>query len=256
VPFNVGGFSHTVSVGRTGELIVSTRPQPVESLLQYLMLRLPQARAARSLTEADFQRASGLAAAIREQLGRIQRRRPREDLPAVVRMAVVSLRELIQIAGNIPMRRGNLAVAYFNINGVSMTLAGISGEFDRGPDEGTVIRRPRQRPVVTGPALQGENRFFETFDIPDPVSGASHLRHLDAEVKLLEYIAERFAAGPGASGNGAARARQRPVLDAVGEVHLTSDITICPSCALAVGQFRRMFPRVRLMADSVVTALN
>lgn len=94
-----------------------------------------------------------------------------------------------------------VAVANYNIGGESGTLQTVSGAAPR-----------------TGAVGVPTTRFFTTFPI------RNNPRTFDAEVKILEYVAQRYA-GTGATG----------------WIDLYVDRAVCASCAGVISQFREMF---------------
>lgn len=214
-----GEESHTLSFAgedRNARLIVESTPLPLDEFIARLESDvLPPQRAS---FQTIAQRLLGLGV----QLSlKIAQQAPAEQISATLDGIVVGLRELIAFVGNSRERRGaesrNVAIAYYNINGRNGTLAAISGE-----------QEPEQ---------------FGHFQIRH----IGHLRHVDAEAKLLEQISQEF------SGKPLAESARTPNRDIVGEVFLTSDFIICQSCALIILQFNQLFPRVRLRPQDLGT---
>ena len=72
-------------------------------------------------------------------------------------------------------------------------------------------------PFVKTPDLG--SRKFSTFEV-------GHSREFDSEVKIFEYIANKFPTS------------------ASGKIDLYSELEICPSCSSVINQFKKMFPNI------------
>jgi hypothetical protein len=245
--FEVGGANHSVWVDETAQparVIVASRPQPVEQLLRYFLdVGVPRARKGGRLTQQHELQLIASVQRVLTQVSLIKQPHMQAQRASLMRDCVSSLRSVISMLGNSDDRnKRNVAVAHAEINGESFTLASLSGETDK------------QRVRDMGPS---DNRFFETFEVPAGPGQRSHSRHADSELKLLAHISRRFTEGQHSDVRSSAeRVPTRPFTNVVGRVHLTSELRVCASCALVVGQFRRIFPRVEVELDSVATDLH
>jgi hypothetical protein len=244
--FEIGGARHSAWVDETAKparVIVASQPQPVEQLVGHFLEKIPELRRSGRLTQQDEMQISTSVQRVLTLASLIRQPHMQAHRSSLMRDCVSSLRGVISMLGNkIERKRRNVAVAHAEINGESFTLAALSGETD-----GQLEREIEP----------GDNRFFETFEVPAGPGRRSHHRHGDSELKLLAHISRRFTDGhyPGVR-SWAERVPARPFTGVVGRVQLTSELRVCASCALVVGQFRRIFPRVDVELDSVATDLN
>lgn len=210
-----GEEPHTLTFAgeaQNARLMVASEPVTLEAFVTNIEGRIRPEQ--RTTLQPAVQSLRGLALQLHLQVGH---QAPAEQISATMDGIVAGLRELLIRAGGAGQRREsegrNVAIAYYHINGQTGTLAGVSG-------------------AIIGPG------YFHTRVV-------GHPRHQDAEVKLLEAIAQRFAGRP------LTESGPMPRRDIVGEVFLTSDFIICGSCALVVMQFQQLFPRVRLRSQDL-----
>jgi hypothetical protein len=88
-------------------------------------------------------------------------------------------------------------------------------------------------------------RHFTAFVYPVE---SAHLRHKDAEVKLLMQITDEINKKyPLAEQAPDSAPEIKPNRNVTGEVYLSSDFIFCPSCSFVIKQFKQKFPGVDLV---------
>ncbi len=220
-PMTVGGQNHRLYL-LNGTPTVASDPQPIRALVSAIAARLRQ-------RDPETQ-AQG--AALQQQINELyprllapERGARREQILALISSL---LKDLVLLVPRLQNR--SVSVCYYEIMGERGDMAALSGERSMGP--------PSTVP-----------RFFQTLAFSD-VERRDPQRHHDSEIKLLEAITARFgtrAAAP-VLADSAINAQRFPSV--TGIVHLNSDFVFCPSCAWIVGQFRRSFPNVNLVAET------
>jgi hypothetical protein len=230
--FEIEGYAHRVIATRGGgELMVASSPQPVMTLVNRIV--------ARFRGTPNQARATELAGQIEAMIPSLARPGPEADRSTVLALISSLLRDLLLLfSWRNPDRSRSPSVAWYDIDGETGNIAAVSGDI---PVTDAV------RPAA------GENIFFQTLILSPLTQRNPHYRHTDSELKILEWIARRFSRGApgGVLADSAMSGARYPYV--VGTLHLNSDFITCPSCAFAIGQFRRMFPRITLIAESNLT---
>ncbi|EBV7174679.1 hypothetical protein ZU61_04655, partial [Salmonella enterica subsp. enterica serovar Thompson] len=101
----------------------------------------------------------------------------------------------------------NIATSNYNINGQTGTADALSG------------MNTNNSPFLHTPA--DGSRKFTTFEV-------GHDRAFDSEVKIFEYIANKFPT------------------TAKGRIDLYSELKVCPSCSEVITQFKAMYPNIEV----------
>ena len=224
LPFDVEGAGHKlVADPSKGEVTIESTPKPVMAVVNDIVAALNRSPVGRAN--------AGQAAALAGQITQLVMQLAKPAGPDVTRSSTLAalsslIRDLCLLGGS-SLRRRSVSVAWYEINGERGDLASMSG------DTGASTPVP------------GENLFYQTFVWPPD---NPHPRHVDSELKILASITHRFGGGrTGAESDGIPTAT---FPDVRGSVHFNSDFVICPSCAFAVGAFRRRFPGVEVVAES------
>jgi hypothetical protein len=256
-PFSLEGFGHKVYLpdpARPGKVLVASNPQPigalVDTIFRFLRTAPPdETPRAKAYRERNLARAQTIALQIMPLI-----RRAEQPGPDASRMAVLATLSMLirNLAYCVPakaigkVRTKEVGTAWYNINGQSGTVAALSGG-------GLGVASGLERgPARVEDADQSWVPFFQALVIPSgrrPKAGEERRqipRHTDSEIKILSYVAARFAGSRANTFTDSFRGSQ-VYEDVRGTVHLYTNYRICPSCAEVVVQFRRMFPNVEVI---------
>ena len=269
-PFSAGAASHRayVAEGQPGtRTMVASIPQPVENFLSSVLTNMATNRVGRGKKQKD-RFGSAEQAQVRSKAGQIRQLmitmdRPASDMPGrpvdrSAAMAVICqlLTDIVMLVGtgaavnkeDLKREQGrSVSFARYEISGPAGRhrgdLVALSGEIPTTAPEG---ERPEMQP--------GMNRFYQSLRLrgshtPEPAESPNpaHRFH-DSEIKLLEWLTSRLIEGSELPTDVAPGAMRFP--DFRGWVHLNSDFVTCASCSFVIGQFRRVFPYVNLIAQS------
>ncbi|HEV2817326.1 MAG TPA: DUF4157 domain-containing protein [Allosphingosinicella sp.] len=206
-----GNESHTMNVETLGtpRLIVRSVPQPIDVFIDELAGRVGNPR------HPIIMRLRSLAL----QLTFALRQPTDREIEALMTAMIPLIRQVLSNYGNNQARRDGAAQS---IVLARYTIAGQSG----------VLHAPSGTVAEVGP-------FTALATV------RNHPRHVDSEWQLLTHLALRFGQITRLADE---QIRIRPQHDVVGSVHLASDFIICSSCQMVIGQFRRAFPNIRLVA--------
>lgn len=229
-PFDVEGFGHKVYI-EGGALMVSSTPQPIPQLVANLLEGIWPAREAQ---------ARALAAQINGMLPSVAAADPaqRQMLLGVLAGLLKQLVMLMDYKKLPNAKSKSVGTAWYDINGQKGTVAAVSGS---GIDQ-PISRRDAPDEVDYE---EGMNVFFSSLILPSKKSikkgttPAMVPRHTDSELKILEYVAQKFTPAPG-PGRDTVRSTER-YDDVHGIVQMHTDYRMCESCAFVVGQFQRLF---------------
>ncbi|MCA2218210.1 eCIS core domain-containing protein [Jidongwangia harbinensis] len=230
-PFDVDGFDHKVSL-EGGALIVSSTPQPVPQLVANILEAVwpPREAQARQVAAQIY----GVLPSIATTVDPTQRRMLLGVLAGLIKRLV-----MMMDYKKLPNARSkSVGTAWYDINGQRGTVAAVSGS---GIDQ--PVSRSGQAEEVE--YEQGMNLFFSSLILPSKKSirkGATPAmvpRHTDSELKILEYVAQKFTPRA-AAGTDYARNTER-YDDVHGMVQMHTDYRMCESCAFVVAQFQRLF---------------
>jgi len=109
---------------------------------------------------------------------------------------------------NLPNKSRNIAIALCTIEGEVFEIYTVSGKLDR-PNAVAIPDKP----------------IFTPFDHPP-----GRARKYDAEYKLLEEIAARYTQNKNITGT----------------IELFTELFMCPSCTHVLGEFKQIFPNIKL----------
>jgi hypothetical protein len=230
-PFDVDGFDHKVTV-QGDALIVSSTPQPVPQLVANILEAVwpPREKEAREVAAQIY----GLLPSIATTVDPTQRRMLLGVLAGFIKRLVMMM-DYKKLPN---ARHKSVGTAWYDINGQRGTVAAISGS---GIDQ-PVSRSGKAEEVEYE---QGMNLFFSSLILPSKKTirkGATPAmvpRHTDSELKILEYVAQKFTP-PATAGSDTVRNTER--YDGVhGMVQMHTDYHMCESCAFVVAQFQRLF---------------
>lgn len=256
-PFDLKGFGHKVflkDAKAPGKAMVASAPQPIDQLVRSILAAIAADREGETAEQRQrrlgrLAQAQGIAATIWQILPQVER-----PGPETTRMSVLGhMSQLLKdLALRLPwdtirnVRTKEVGTAWYDINGQRGTVAAISGG---GMGVASGLERG---PVPVEEAEESWTPFFQALVIPSgraPRPGQARgqiPRHTDSEIKILSYVAARFANRTGAEPSDSFLGNQ--VYENVrGTVYLYTNYRICPSCAQVVVQFRRMFPNVEVI---------
>jgi hypothetical protein len=253
-PFDLKGFGHKVILNeRTGrgKAMVASAPQPIDQLVRRILAAIAADRVDETVGQRE-RRLRRLAQA-RDIAGTISQLLPYVERPGPESTRLSVLGHLSQLIKDLAMRlpwdtirqvrTKEVGTAWYDINGERNTVAAISGG-------GLGVASGLERgPVPVEDAEESWVPFFQALVIPSgraPSPGEARAeipRHTDSEIKILSYVAARFAHQAGAVPTDSFRGNQR-YPDVIGSVYLYTNYRICPSCVHVVEQFLRMFPNV------------
>lgn len=114
----------------------------------------------------------------------------------------------IRVLYDLPSKSRNIAIALCTIEGGVFEIYTVSGKLDR-PNAVAITDKP----------------IFTPFDYP-----LGRTRMYDAEYKLLEEIAARYTQDKNITGT----------------IELFTELFMCPSCTHVLGEFKRMYPNIKV----------
>ncbi|MFC6016066.1 DUF4157 domain-containing protein [Plantactinospora solaniradicis] len=250
-PFDIEGFGHKIHLpDGTGPrpLMVSSTPQPIAQLVATIMSVVHPPKQAK---------AQGLASQIAVLLHQVEMIGPQpnpQHLQVLLNQISELIKELVfQVQWRVIGRPfgKNVAAAWYQVNGERGTVAAVSG---------TGLNQPlwRNNENLTAEDYElGKNIFFSTLVIDSrrtPRTGEAPRgipRHTDSELKILEYVAQKFAKRDEAPSTDSVR-NDEVYPNVHGTVHLSTNFVMCESCAFAVAQFHRLFAgNVEVIAGDV-----
>jgi cobalamin biosynthesis protein CobD/CbiB len=219
--------SHTAyftGEGKAAKLVIASDPQTIDVFINNQESKITPDSPPRAT--ALIKELRGLSLQLAFQIGN---NKTPEQIPEIMELIITKIRELWGILGSKKDKKAfegkNIAVASYRINGEGGILASLSG---------------------------GEEvhlRHFTAFIYPVE---SAHLRHKDAEVKLLMQITDEINKKYPQTEQASDSAPEiKPNRKVTGEVYLSSDFVFCPSCSFVIKQFRQKFPGVILVPVNV-----
>ncbi|MGV9711221.1 deaminase domain-containing protein [Gordonia sp. NPDC003424] len=261
-PFDLKGYGHRVFVadrGKPGKAMVASNPQPIDELVRTILaaialVRPDETEKQRQSREGRLAQAQVIARQIMQLLPFIERPGPESERMSVLGLMSQLIRSLAFKLPSNPkdkptirdVKSKEVGTAWYDINGQRGTVAAISGG-GLGVSTGLESEGPQIED-----ATESWNQFFQALVIPSkraPKEGEARRqipRHTDSEIKILSYVASRFANLPMREPSD--NFRENTVHPEVkGTIQLYTNNVTCDSCAFVIGQFRRMFPNVEVI---------
>ncbi|MFW0784986.1 deaminase domain-containing protein [Gordonia sp. CPCC 206044] len=259
--FDLKGFGHRVFVpdsGVGGKAMVASNPQPIDQLVRTILAAIALVRdnetdRQRESRENRLAQAQVIAGQIMQLLPFVERPGPETERMHVLGLMSQMIRSLAFKLSSNPVdkptirkaREKEVGTAWYDINGERGSVAAISGG---GLGVGTGYE---QEPLEIEESSETWTPFFQALVIPSkrPRAGQAPKqmpRHTDSEIKILSYVATRFAGLPDRAPSDSFQGNK--VYPHVrGSIQLYTNNTTCESCAFVIGQFRRMFPNVEVI---------